>query len=153
MKANQNFRQADDAVSPVIGVILMVAITVVLAAVVFVLVSDLGDQGSNAPDLGFSKDEQDDQLTVSRADTGLNWTEFEIRADQDVTYTLNGLNSTDLAENVADEGPARNLRGGDVFAFCGTGATASLEDVTITIRHIESNSQVASFEFTTISAC
>lgn len=45
MKANQAFRNADEAVSPVIGVILMVAITVVLAAVVFVLVSNLsGDQ-------------------------------------------------------------------------------------------------------------
>lgn len=44
-KANQKFVQADEAVSPVIGVILMVAITVVLAAVVFVLVSNLsGDQ-------------------------------------------------------------------------------------------------------------
>ncbi len=42
MKANQQFKMEDDAVSPVIGVILMVAITVVLAAVVFVLVSDLG---------------------------------------------------------------------------------------------------------------
>lgn len=40
-KANQKFVQADEAVSPVIGVILMVAITVVLAAVVFVLVSNL----------------------------------------------------------------------------------------------------------------
>ena len=41
-KANQAFKQNDEAVSPVIGVILMVAITVVLAAVVFVLVSNLG---------------------------------------------------------------------------------------------------------------
>jgi flagellin-like protein len=42
MKANQAFVNNEEAVSPVIGVILMVAITVVLAAVVFVLVSDLG---------------------------------------------------------------------------------------------------------------
>jgi flagellin-like protein len=41
MKANQAFKANDEAVSPVIGVILMVAITVVLAAVVFVLVSNL----------------------------------------------------------------------------------------------------------------
>ncbi|HUR25979.1 MAG TPA: archaellin/type IV pilin N-terminal domain-containing protein, partial [Candidatus Thermoplasmatota archaeon] len=44
-KANQAFKQNDEAVSPVIGVILMVAITVVLAAVVFVLVSNLGKSG------------------------------------------------------------------------------------------------------------
>lgn len=52
MKANQSIRQADEAVSPVIGVILMVAITVVLAAVVFVLVSNLSKQsGESAPDV------------------------------------------------------------------------------------------------------
>jgi flagellin-like protein len=47
-KANQKFVQADEAVSPVIGVILMVAITVVLAAVVFVLVSNLSKTSDKA---------------------------------------------------------------------------------------------------------
>jgi flagellin-like protein len=45
----------DDAVSPVIGVILMVAITVILAAVIGTLVLGLGDQASNtAPSASFS---------------------------------------------------------------------------------------------------
>lgn len=48
MKANQAFKNDDQAVSPVIGVILMVAITVVLAAVVFVLVTRLSQTNSNA---------------------------------------------------------------------------------------------------------
>lgn len=47
MKANQKFVMRDDAVSPVIAVILMVAITVVLAAGVFVLVNQFGAQSSN----------------------------------------------------------------------------------------------------------
>ena len=46
MKANQKFRTDDDAVSPVIAVILMVAITVVLAATVYVWVSGFGAQSS-----------------------------------------------------------------------------------------------------------
>jgi len=47
----------DDAVSPVIGVILMVAITVILAAVIATFVLGLGDQVSNtAPQAGFSFD-------------------------------------------------------------------------------------------------
>ena len=50
MKANRKFLSADndDAVSPVIAVILMVAITVVLAATVYVWVSGFGSQ-SNQP--------------------------------------------------------------------------------------------------------
>ncbi|MEF8869094.1 MAG: type IV pilin N-terminal domain-containing protein, partial [Haloarculaceae archaeon] len=44
----------DDAVSPVIGVILMVAITVILAAVIGTFVLGLGDQvQSTAPQASF----------------------------------------------------------------------------------------------------
>jgi len=47
----------DDAVSPVIGVILMVAITVILAAVIATFVLGLGDQVSNtSPQASFSFD-------------------------------------------------------------------------------------------------
>ena len=47
----------DDAVSPVIGVILMVAITVILAAVIATFVLGLGEQVSNtAPNANFQFD-------------------------------------------------------------------------------------------------
>jgi len=47
----------DDAVSPVIGVILMVAITVILAAVIATFVLGLGDQVSNtSPQASFGFD-------------------------------------------------------------------------------------------------
>lgn len=47
----------DEAVSPVIGVILMVAITVILAAVIATFVLGLGDQiSSTAPQASFSFD-------------------------------------------------------------------------------------------------
>jgi flagellin-like protein len=46
----------DDAVSPVIGVILMVAITVILAAVIASFVLGLGDQNNPAPTADFDFD-------------------------------------------------------------------------------------------------
>jgi flagellin-like protein len=46
----------DDAVSPVIGVILMVAITVILAAVIGAFVLDLGSNTSSAPPASFGYD-------------------------------------------------------------------------------------------------
>jgi flagellin-like protein len=53
----KKFVQDDDAVSPVIGVILMVAITVILAAVIATFVLGLGDSLSNqAPQASFSCD-------------------------------------------------------------------------------------------------
>jgi len=58
----------DDAVSPVIGVILMVAITVILAAVIATFVLGLGDNLSNtAPQASFGFDYADDatdELTI-----------------------------------------------------------------------------------------
>ena len=58
----------DDAVSPVIGVILMVAITVILAAVIATFVLGLGEQvSSTAPQASFSFDYSsgDSQLTIT----------------------------------------------------------------------------------------
>jgi flagellin-like protein len=53
----RNLLQDDDAVSPVIGVILMVAITVILAAVIASFVLGLGNQaGEVAPTASFSGD-------------------------------------------------------------------------------------------------
>jgi flagellin-like protein len=46
----------DDAVSPVIGVILMVAITVILAAVIAAFVLGLGDSSDPAPQVSFDYD-------------------------------------------------------------------------------------------------
>lgn len=48
-KARQMQKPDDSAVSPVVGVILMVAITVVLAAVVFIFVSHLSQNTPEAP--------------------------------------------------------------------------------------------------------
>jgi flagellin-like protein len=74
MKANQAFKQDGEAVSPVIGVILMVAITVVLAAVVFVLVSNLSkNSNTTAPNVTFQQDQTAHKLTIVSADASASW--------------------------------------------------------------------------------
>jgi len=62
----------EDAVSPVIGVILMVAITVILAAVIASFVLGLGDTDDVAPQVSFSydydravEDDDDGELTIT----------------------------------------------------------------------------------------
>jgi len=52
----QELLRDDDAVSPVIGVILMVAITVILAAVIASFVLGLGDTQDTAPTVSFDFD-------------------------------------------------------------------------------------------------
>ena len=55
----------DDAVSPVIGVILMVAITVILAAVIAAFVLGLGDTSDPAPQVSFDYDYNDADASPS----------------------------------------------------------------------------------------
>ena len=154
MKANRKFVEADEAVSPVIAVILMVAITVVLAATVFVLVSDIGSNTSkNAPSMGWQDSESDDSWTVSQAPNQVPWSDFEIRASVDTLgYAVNGTAGTGdevAAANVYESlGATGNVQGGDYIDFCGpaTGAT-------ITLRHVPSNAVAHTFTFQSLVPC
>lgn len=139
-KANQAFKQNDEAVSPVIGVILMVAITVVLAAVVFVLVSNLGKSSDKAPDVAFLADENDNSITVTKADTGLTWDDFTIKVGSSDNPAGTAVDDTDsLCSSPA---------GADNFT-AGTGLGDCPANLKITIVHTASNSVVYTKTFTT----
>jgi len=80
----------DDAVSPVIGVILMVAITVILAAVIASFVLGLGDQAQQAtPQASFSWDYEGggtDTVTITHdGGDSIEARELYIRGDFDGT--------------------------------------------------------------------
>ena len=64
----KNLFDDDSAVSPVIGVILMVAITVILAAVIGTFVLGLGDNVESTPTAQFDIDFNDDQITHEGGD-------------------------------------------------------------------------------------
>jgi len=108
----------DRGVSPVIGVILMVAITVILAAVIGAFVLGLGDRASDsAPSASWSYDfTQETNLTISH-DGGDNVDSSELR------ITLDGdevFPDTDEHPDV-DENPGwtddETLRTGDEIEF------------------------------------
>jgi len=132
MKANQKFVNRDEeAVSPVIAVILMVAITVVLAATVYVWVSGFGSQSSSAAKsvsltsaAAISNDGHWKNYTIASATSGLKYSDFSM--------TLNGaaLTATAASTNCAD--PVLSGASG-VFTACRgttaltlTGASASV---------------------------
>jgi len=122
----------DDAVSPVIGVILMVAITVILAAVIASFVLGLGDQNNPAPtaDFNFDYDSDNDLVTVTHGDgdeigsdnvyirgqeiaaggnqTWTDWnggTSTDVSAGNSVDVTLNSGSSDQYVINVVWEDP------------------------------------------------
>jgi flagellin-like protein len=91
----------DRGVSPVIGVILMVAITVILAAVIAAFVLGLGDTNSTAPSVTFDYD-----YTVDNGDTADNDTiEVEVTSGETLDTSLVELqfqnsSSTDISSNL-----------------------------------------------------
>jgi flagellin-like protein len=91
----------DDAVSPVIGVILMVAITVILAAVIATFVLGLGDSLSNtAPQASFSF-QYDDGVDTSNTD---DW-------DEDYTSDVKKLTVTHDGGDTIEAGNLRVVGG------------------------------------------
>ena len=153
-----NLREPTEAVSPVIGVILMVAITVVLAAVVFVLVSNLSKSGQKAPDVAFSTDETRDRITIVTAQNELNYDDFEFKASQSVAFSRNS-NPTSAGPTIggtyrtmATSG-TEEFKGGDYIDFCGLGGTNVNTPTTFQIRHKDSNTVVYETTLNTIDAC
>jgi flagellin-like protein len=70
MKANRKFKNENEAVSAVIGVILMVAITVAIAATVYVYVSGmLGTPTATAPKISWTPNAATNVLTITKGAT------------------------------------------------------------------------------------
>lgn len=114
-------RPDDRAVSPVIGVILMVAITVVLAATVYVYASGFGIQNTNpqhsialtsASPLTANGGDQVKSYTISAATSGLRWSDMRLSVD-----------GNPLSYQASPTGGAsswRVLHGGGALAGAGT---------------------------------
>lgn len=123
----------DRAVSPVIGVILMVAITVVLAAVIGVFVLGLGDQVSNtAPSASLSFDPGDSNNVSVSHDGG------DALDTGELTVFWNGTE----ASNPEWEGEAE-IEAGEELELNLTAEASPDDEGEIRIRHDESDSIVA----------
>ncbi|MEA3200743.1 MAG: Archaeal Type pilin, N-terminal [Thermoplasmata archaeon] len=124
MKANQKFqRSADDAVSPVIAVILMVAITVVLAATVYVWVSGFGAQSGN-PQKSISLtsagtlSSSNKTYAIASSTSGMKWSDVTLTVNG-VTQTMDTSNSTACGTSVPLGLPT------NTFAACSGGSYVS----------------------------
>ena len=107
MKVNNQSNADDRAVSPVIGVILMVAITVILAAVIGTFVLGLGDQlGDTAPQASFSVEEVGaDNVTIAK--TGGQDLELS-----DLALSVNGSRVGDFGSGTWQSGVTQSIEHG-----------------------------------------
>jgi len=100
----------DEAVSPVIGVILMVAITVILAAVIGTFVLGLGDQvQSTSPQASFTFDFNTDPGVTVTHDGG-----DSISSDATLETVVSGSNTwTSGSTDWEDDYPSSDISAGD----------------------------------------
>ena len=136
----KNLFDDDRAVSPVIGVILMVAITVILAAVIGTFVLGLGDQVQNTTprtSFGFDTAEQTTQVTITH-ESG------DTVAANDLTITSQ---STEWNTSVQDTAQTTSMGWGNATDTMGDDVTAGSS---VTIRGVNSSNEAVSFAGDTI---
>ncbi len=164
MKANRKFVEGDEAVSAVIGVILMVAITVAIAATVYVYVSGMIGVQQTVPTVQMLASEDTDRLSVINTDAGLNWTTIAIRSTASVAVYVNGevlvhpglgvnLTANEYHKFVIGDivGSDGSIHGSD-FIDIESNTGSDLADVTITIVHDDTDTTLGTYKFSSVSA-
>ena len=159
MKANRKFSKDEDAVSPVIGVILMVAITVILAAVIAAFVFGMGGSLTEAPptvSITATNNAADGVLDLKIVHSGgdmLKGTEWKVSvvAQGDAPAYIFSEASDDLqvggqivwAGTVATDGTQHNFAGADwTYSSNETENFDQGEKYDVKMVHIPSNSMV-----------
>lgn len=91
MRKIRNIIKEKAGVSPIIAIILMVAITVVLAATIYVWVSGMGKSGEKAPNLSCNVDNIYDKVTITAVETGAKWNDIKVIIDGEVNTSSGNL--------------------------------------------------------------
>mgnify|MGYP006284954071 CR=1 FL=1 len=140
MKANRKYKENEEAVSAVIGVILMVAITVAIAATVYVYVSGMiGGGGQQTPTIAFTVDSGNDKMIVASADAATNWDDINITTSPSHTWNLthNGGSTTHGTDNETTDA---DVTAGDYILISGDDG-----NVQVTVRYDPTNSLIGTW--------
>jgi len=142
MKANRKFIGEERAVSAVIGVILMVAITVAIAATVYLYVSGMITGGSSiTPTVSFSQVANNNYLMVSGVEHG------PIPKDKvNITFT-NSSGGVKTYGDITDTNNNNNLDAGDIIKPHDTTGWQAGEKYTVTIMYAGKIIGTASFTY------
>jgi flagellin-like protein len=117
----RNILTDEDAVSPVIGVILMVAITVILAAVIGTFVLGLGGNVESTPQAQFTHDQVNKSYITFTHDGG-----DSIPSDT-VSFTVSGSTSVNSPPGDWVDSGDGEITAGDDNAIGTSGANADVE--------------------------
>ncbi|WP_373189966.1 type IV pilin [Halolamina sp.] len=149
----KNLFDDDRAVSPVIGVILMVAITVILAAVIGTFVLGLGDQVQDTtPQVSFGFDTSTDSsgnvssvTATHQSGNSLGTSTVSIVATTTVYADSAGSNTSDtkLAWSTVESGAGEEISAGSSATVYYSGASDNLAGETISVVYNSAESDTS----------
>ncbi len=138
MKANRKYKESEEAVSAVIGVILMVAITVAIAATVYVYVSGMiGGGGQQTPTIAFTVDSGNDKMVVASADAATNWNDITLTLDN--SSALYAIHDTGGTHNATTSSNLDVTAGDYIVVYNATG------NIGVTIKYDPTNSLIGTW--------
>lgn len=121
-----------NAVSAVIGVIIMVAITIAMAAVAYAYFTGMiGEQKTNTPAIDFVKSDSEKTITVATADVDANWNDINITFTNTTSHAYLKITKN----RVMNAGDTIDLHNDQILKG----------KVTVTFTHIPTNSLLGTY--------
>jgi FlaG/FlaF family flagellin (archaellin) len=151
MKANKKSRAQDEhAVSAVIGVILMVAITVVVSSTVYVYVSGMfGGVKDYTASVACITDSSTNRITITSASANLKWKDIIVIADNtSVNWRIYNPNNSPLDIPKSTSGATTEIGAGDYIEFDFTANPWMSGNVRVSLRFVPTNSLLGSWIIT-----
>ena len=125
------------AVSPVVGVILMVAITIVLAATIYIWISSMSSPATAAPSINLRGEFEKDNGNYKLVLTVVSVQGDAIWEDLQVTYSVDGSDPQPV--DISSQNLGGLVQAGQQFEIDGLSGG---QEVTVQIVHVPSNSVI-----------
>ena len=151
MKANKKAREPKEyAVSAVIGVILMVAITVAIAATVYVYVSGMiGGTKDQTANIACITDSATNRITITSAGVNIQWKDIVVITDNTtVNWRVYAPSHNPLDAAKSTSGATANIAAGDYIELDFTANPGMSENVRVSLRFVPTNTLLGSWTIT-----
>jgi flagellin-like protein len=148
MKANIKSRETDErAVSAVIGVILMVAITVAIAATVYVYVSGMiGGAKGQVANIACITDSSTNRITITSAAANIKWRDIVVITDNTtVNWKVYAPSHTPLDAAKSTSGATADIAAGDYIELDFTAHPGMSGNVRVSLRFTPTNTLLGSW--------
>ncbi len=142
MEKNKKIKGTTNAVSNVVGVILMVAITVAVAATIFFQYSgSLEGAKDYTASVACITDSSTDRITITTVSSTIKWSDIEVAVDNN-SVNWRVYNSNNVALDIAKStiGALAEVKAGDYIAFDFITNPGMSGNVFVSLRFIPTNS-------------